>query len=142
MSASVKGCIKGLKQVWSWKEGSQDGFQLKQGGLCQGCPLSLLLYSIYIMDMMKQLEKRGLGVIMDGTWCRGLMYADDIVLLAETGAELQEMLDVVGHYAQEWRFCFNVQKSKTMVVGTNSEESWMISREQMEEVIAFKYLGV
>ena len=51
--------------------------------------------------MMKQLEERGLGVIMDGTWCGGLMYADDIVLLAETGAELQEMLDVVGHYAQE-----------------------------------------
>ena len=41
------------------------------------------------------------------------MYADDIVLLAETGDELQEMLDVVGHYAQEWRFRFNAQKSKT-----------------------------
>ena len=26
-----KGCIKGLKQVWCWKEGSQDGFRLKQG---------------------------------------------------------------------------------------------------------------
>ena len=29
------------------------------------------------------------------------MYADDIVLLAETGDELQEIVDVVGHYAQE-----------------------------------------
>ena len=93
------------------------------------------------MDMMKQLEKRGLGVIMDGTWCGGLMYADDIVLLAETSAELQEMLDVVGHYTQEWRFRFNARKSKTMVVGANSEESWTISGEQME-VIAFKYRGV
>ena len=70
------------------------------------------------------------------------MYADDIVLLAETGDELQEMLDVVGHYAQEWRFRFNARKSKTMVVGANSEESWSISGEQMEEVTAFKYLGV
>ena len=70
------------------------------------------------------------------------MYADDIVLLAEIGDELQEMLDVVGHYAQEWRFCFNARKSKTMVVGANSEESWSISGEHMEEVIAFKYLGV
>ena len=93
------------------------------------------------MDMMKQLEERGLGVIMDGTWCGGLMYADDIVLLAETSAELQEMLDVVGHYAQEWRFGFNARKSKTMLVGASSEESWSISGEQMEEVVAFKYLA-
>ena len=28
---SVKGCMKGLKQVWCWKGGSQDGFQSKQG---------------------------------------------------------------------------------------------------------------
>ena len=71
-----------------------------------------------------------------------MMYADDIALLVETGDELQEMPDVVGHYAQEWRFRFNARKSKTMVVGANSEESWSISGEQMEEVIAFKYLGV
>ena len=70
------------------------------------------------------------------------VYLDDIVLLVETGAELQEMLDVVGHYAQEWRFRFNAQKSKTMVVGANNKESWLISREQMVKVTAFKYLGV
>ena len=70
------------------------------------------------------------------------MYADDIVLLAETGNELQEMLDVVGHYAQEWRFRFNARKSKTMIVRANSEERWSISGEQMEEVIAFNFLGV
>ena len=29
-----------------------------------------------------------------------------------------------------------------MVVEANSEESWLISEEQMEEVIAFIYLGV
>ena len=70
------------------------------------------------------------------------MYADDIVLLVEKDAELQELLDVVGHYAQEWRFRFNTRKSKTMLVGANSEESWTISEEQMGELIAFKYLCV
>ena len=42
----------------------------------------------------------------------------------------------------EWRFCFNAWKSKMIIVRANSEESWSISREQMEEVTAFKYLGV
>ena len=64
---------------------------------------------------------------MDGIWCGGLMYADEIVLLTETGDKLQKMLDVVGHYAQEWKFRFNARKSKTMVVGANNEESWSIS---------------
>ena len=46
-------------------EGRQSRWFPVKAGLRQGCPLSLLLYSIY---MMKQLEERGLGVIMDGTW--------------------------------------------------------------------------
>ena len=41
---------------------------------------------------------------LDPPLCGGLMYADDIVLLAETGDELQEMLDVVGHYGVEVLF--------------------------------------
>ena len=55
-------------------------------------------------------------------------------------AELQEVLDMVGRYTQQFRF--NAQKSKTMVVGRSGGESWSISREAMEEVEAFKYLGI
>lgn len=67
------------------------------------------------MGMIEELEGKGLGVMMDGTWCGGLMCADD-VLLAETAAELQKMLDVVGQYAKQRRFWFNAQKSKMIVV--------------------------
>jgi len=45
------------------------------------------------MGMMEQLEDKRLRVKMDGTWCGGLMYVDDIVLMAEPSAEFQEMLD-------------------------------------------------
>ena len=73
-------------------------------------------------------RRKGFG--SDNGWnslCGSLMYADDIVLLVEKDAELQKMLDVVGHCTQEWRFRFNTRKSKTMLVGANSEESWTIS---------------
>ena len=55
-------------------------------------------------------------------------------------AELQEMLDMVGRYTQQFRF--KAWKSKTIVVGRSGGESWSISREVMEEVEAFKYLGI
>jgi len=68
------------------------------------------------------------------------MYADDM-LMAESiiSAELQEMLNMVGRYTQQFRF--NARKSKAMVVESGGE-SWSISCEVMEEVEAFKYLGV
>ena len=33
---------------------------------------------------------------MEGTWCSGLLYSDDIVLLVRDWVGLQVMLDVVG----------------------------------------------
>ena len=59
-------------------------------GLHQGCPLSPLLYSIYmyVVGKVEELEKVGIGVKVDGMWCGALLYADDIVLIAKSGAEL------------------------------------------------------
>ena len=34
-------------------------------------------------------ERSDLGVTIGGKWCKGLLYADDITFLADTGAELQ-----------------------------------------------------
>ena len=112
-------------------------------GLRQGCPLSPLLYSIYVMGMVEELEKKGVGVKVDGMWCGALLYADDIVLIADSSAELQKMLDVVGGYANKWKFRFNVRKSKVLVVGEKCDQGNLnINSKEMEEVESFKYLGV
>ncbi len=111
-------------------------------GLRQGCPLSHLLYSIYVMGMVEKLEEGDLGVKEGEEWCGALLYADDIVLLAESPKELQRMLDTMGQYAEEWRFTFNARKSKSMVVeAPRVGSNWMINGEELEEVNAFKYLG-
>ena len=124
-------------------DGEQSRWFKVEKGLRQGCPLSPLLYSIYVMGMVEELEDRGLGVKEEEEWCGALLYADDIVLLAESPDELQRMLDTVGEYAEEWRFTFNAVKSKTMVVGTSSGgSSWRINGQEMEEVKVFKYLGL
>ena len=50
-----------------------------------------------------------------------LLYADDIVLLAETPGDLQRMLQVVSEYSQKWRFRVNPKKGKSEVMVFNLE---------------------
>ena len=101
-------------------------------GLGQGCPLLPLLYSIYVMGMMEELEQEGIGVKVDGMWWGALLYA-----------ELLKMLNVVGRYANKWKFTFNARKSKVLVVGKKCDQGTLnINGKEMEEVESFKYLGV
>ena len=74
--------------------------------------LSLVLYNVYVMEMLKGLEEKRLGIEVEGIWCDGLQCVVDIVRLAGDQVELQ-----VGKYAMKWRFSFNSKKSTTMMVG-------------------------
>ena len=69
-----------------------DRFTIEKG-LMQGCVLSPSLFSLFLMDLAGELERRGLGVKISGTWMGACFFADDIVLLAESGGQLQSMLD-------------------------------------------------
>ena len=51
-----------------------------------------------------------------GRQVRLLMYADDIVLLAESAEDLQRMLDVATAYRSQWRFRFNPKKGESEVM--------------------------
>ena len=80
-----------------------------------------------------------MGVGLGGVWCGGLLYADDIVLIAGSEEELQRMLNVVGLYAGEWKFRFNSKKSTVMVLGRGAGR-WKLCGKELEVVDSFKYL--
>ena len=106
-------------------------------GFRQGCPLSPRLFNIYLMGMAEDVERAQLGV---GCWCRAFTFADDVVLVAKSGAELQATLDVVEAYVSRWKF--NSRKCKVMIMG--KRESGVISKigEEIVEVVEeFKFLG-
>ena len=73
-----------------------------------------------------------------------LLFADDVALLAASHGELQLMVDVYAEYARRWRFCPNVGKSKTVCFApaVPPRVPLRLLGEDMEEVDAFKYLGV
>ena len=92
----IRVCQGWYEEVSVVLDGQQSRWFRVEKGLRQGCPLSALIYSIYVMGMVEKLEEEGLGVKEGDCWCGALLYADDIVLLLE---ELQKMLDLMGQYA-------------------------------------------
>ena len=94
-------------------------FNIKQG-VKQGAVLSPLLYSLFVNDLLVELEHSGLGVRMDNIFCGATMYADDLTLIASSPEDLQSMIDIVAHYATKWRYRLNPQKSKVLVFGSKS----------------------
>ena len=61
--------------------------------------MSPVLSSVYVIEMLKDLEEKRLGIEVEGIWCGGLQYGNDIGLLERDQVELQVMY-VVGKYAR------------------------------------------
>ena len=76
--------------------------------------LSPLLYSIFMMDLVNELEASGDRVRVEEAHCGMLMFADDMAMVAESEEGMDRMLDKVDAYSRKWRFKF--KKSKVMVI--------------------------
>ena len=126
-----EGCIVETKVVINGAKSSWFGVE---EGLKQG---------FYDGNGVEELERAQLGVKLEERWCGALMYADYIVLVADTEMELQTMLEVVQAYVMRWRMKFNRSKSKIMAVRKRvGGMSWKIGEKITEEVEEFNYLGV
>ena len=89
---------------------------IKQG-VKQGAVVSLLLYSLFVNDLLVKLEQSDLGVRIGSVFCGAPMYADDLALIAPSPEDLQSMIDIVAQYATKWRYRLNPHKSKVLVFG-------------------------
>ena len=97
-------CINGTNTDW---------FQVTSG-LKQGCLLSPLLFNMYVNDLLHDLKSIAEGINMNDEKINCLLYADDLVLLAESEEGLQRFLDVVNTYCNTWGMEVNSNKSKVV----------------------------
>ena len=81
-------------------------------GVRQGCVMSPILFSLFINGLAKEINDKTKGIKVGERRVRLLLYADDIVLLAESAEDLQNMLDIVTKYSRQWRFRVNPKKGQ------------------------------
>jgi len=116
------------------------GFRVKRG-VRQGCVLSPHLFNILAeMVMREALEGFDGGIQIGGRRVTNLRYADDIILLARSEIELQEMVDRLDTASKKYSLLINEEKTKTMTTNGTSCNI-RINNNILEQVTTFPYLG-
>lgn len=124
-----------------------NGIELEEGfetvtGLRQGCNLSGLLFNIYLNGLENQLKG---GISVGNATINLLMYADDLVIIAESRDVLQKLVNKTIEHLDSLQLKVNISKTKWMVFnqkGRPQRESIWINRQCIEKVGSFKFLGV
>jgi hypothetical protein len=80
-------------------------------GVRQGGVLSPVLFSVYMDDLIKELEISGDGCYIGHIFFGALGYADDLTLLAPAVQALARMLKVCERYGIKYDIRFNAKKT-------------------------------
>ena len=80
-------------------------------GVCQGGVFSPTLFTVYIDDLLLELEKQGVGCFWNHHFAGAVCYADDV---APSASALHSMLRACTQFASTHSLIFN--ESKTQVI--------------------------
>jgi hypothetical protein len=145
--SAVNALYRSCPTVVQSKAGAGEEFETTKG-VRQGCPLSPLLFGLYIDELESLLsEQEGCDFVTVGMlilYC--LLYADDVLLLSSSTEGLQAQLDTVVRFGRDKGLGLNSDKSKVLRLGkppTRKDNDLVISVEgkALEVVDIFKYLG-
>src|SRR6218665_2539867 len=125
-----------------------DGEYSEPGKVCrgvrQGCPLSPLLFNIYIEELVREaVEDLEEGIKVGGRWIKALRFADDQAMVAKNQKGLQAMMDRLDRTSREYGMKINIKKTKVLKISKGKETMVRINigGTEIEQVKEFCYLG-
>ena len=115
-------------------------------GVRQGCPLSPILFNIYVNDIFKIMNENNESNIFlrENEPINVLMYADDVILLSETKEGLQRQIDKLCEYCKKWKLNINSKKTKIMIFNRGNrliKSDFYVDNTIIDNVKTMKYLG-
>ena len=132
------------KSLVKWNDTISKPFNLNNG-VKQGAVLSAPLFTLYIDDLLYQLNisKKGCHIGQMGANVFG--YADDIVILSPSCTALKSLIDICEKYAKEHMIKFNPDKCTLLIFSdpnfNTNDISISISGSKIKNVKKEKHLG-
>ena len=114
-------------------------------GVRQWDVLSPNLFKIFIDDLPEYLTESPDPAYINNQLLNSLMYADDIVLLSTSSTGLQDKLDKLSKYCNDWCLDVNVSKTKVLMFnkpGKQVHNNFFFNDICLENVKHYRYLGV
>ena len=127
-------------------------------GVKQGDCISATLFAIFINDLAVQIKESNIGIDLskhidtnlnnisqDALFVNILLYADDIVCMAESEIDLQQLLDIVESWCRKWRLEVNLTKTNILHVRPKRRQQsrfmFLFNHRPVEYCKYYRYLG-
>ena len=113
-------------------------------GLKQGCPLSPMLFNIYMDDVNDIFDNLCEPIDIQDNKINHFLYADDLVLISQSKAGLQRCIDKLYHFSNRKHLTISTKKSKTMTFNPSGrliKDTFNLGNKTLENVQTFCYLG-
>ena len=115
-------------------------------GVKQGDSLSPTLFAIFINDLAKEIKQLGVGIICGETTVSLLLYADDLIFMADNEYDLQKMLTCADQWCKKWRLSINPKKTEIMEFRKagkkRSTYQFNFGSNKLQFTDKYKYLGL